>query len=63
MIPPHFTPPGILQLFEIVDGERTLVVELSSSSKNRHRINQMRNDLLMIDPTKNLVLSENNALR
>jgi hypothetical protein len=63
MIPPRFTPPGILQLYEIVDGNKTLLLELPTSSKNRDRINQMRNDLLMVDPTKNLVLSENNALR
>jgi hypothetical protein len=63
MIPPRFIPPGILQLYEVVDGERTLIQELPTSSKNRDRINKMRNDILMVNPTKTLVVSENNALR
>ncbi len=63
MIPPRFTPPGILQLYEVVDGERTLIQELPTSSKNRHRINQIRNDLLMVNPSNTYILSENNALR
>jgi hypothetical protein len=62
MIPPRFIPPGVLQLYEVVDGERTLIQELPTSSKNRHRINQMRNDLLMVNPTNIYVLSENNAI-
>jgi len=63
MIPPRFTPPGILQLFEVVGDKKTLLIELVASSKNRNRINQMRNDMLMVDPTKTLVISENNAYR
>jgi hypothetical protein len=63
MIPPRFVPPGILQLYEVVDGERILIQELPTSSKNRHRINQMRSDLLMVNPTNVYVLSENNAIR
>ena len=63
MIPPRFTPPGILQLYEVVDGERVLVQELPTSSRNRDRINQIRNELLMLYPTNIYVLSENNALR
>jgi len=62
MIPPRFVPPGILQLYEVVDGEKTLIQELPTSSKNRHRINQMRNDLLMVNPTNVYILSENNAI-
>ena len=63
MIPPRFTPPGILQLYEVVDGERVLIQELPTSSRNRDRVNQMRNELLMLYPTNIYVLSENNALR
>ena len=63
MIPPRFIPPGILQLFEIVEGEKILIQELPTSSRNRHRMNQIRNDLLMVNPAKNYVLSENNAIR
>jgi len=63
MIPPRFVPAGILQLIEI-DGEtKTLIEELPTSSKNRDKINRIRNDLLMVDPTRNLVVSENNSLR
>ena len=61
VIPPRFTPPGILQLFEVVGEEKILLVELTTSSKNRDKINRMRNDMLMVDPTKTLVVSENNA--
>lgn len=63
MIPPHFVPPGILQLFEIIDNEKILLQELPTSTGNRIRINQTRHDLLMINPTRNLVISENNAFR
>ena len=63
MIPPRFVPPGILQLYEVVDGERVLIQELPASSKNRDRINQMRNELLMLYPTNIYISSENNALR
>ncbi len=63
MIPPRFVPPGILQLYEVVGDEKTLVIELPTSSKNRDRINKMRNDILMVSPTKNLIVSENNAIR
>jgi hypothetical protein len=63
MIPPHFVPPGVLQLYEITGNTKTLIQELPSSSKNRMRLNQMRHDLLMVNPTRNLVLSENNVLR
>ena len=63
MIPPRFTPPGILQLFKVVEGEKILLTELPTSSKNRDRINRMRNDMLMVDSTLNLVVSENNAFR
>jgi hypothetical protein len=63
MIPPRFVPPGILQLYEVVGDEKTLVEELPMSSKNRDRINKIRNDILMVNPTKTLVVSENNAWR
>jgi hypothetical protein len=63
MIPPRFTPPGLLQLYEVVGDEKILIEELPTSSKNRDRINKMRNDILMVNPTKNLVVSENNAWR
>jgi hypothetical protein len=63
MIPPRFVPPGILQLYEVVGDEKTLLIELPTSNKNRDRINRMRNDILMVNPTKNLVVTENNAWR
>ncbi len=62
MIPPRFVPPGVLQLYEVIDGERTLIEELPMSAKNRDRINRIRLDLLMVSPTRNLVISENNSL-
>ena len=64
MIPPRFTPPGILQLYQVdKDGAKKLLQELPTSSKNRDRINRIRMDMLMIDSTLNLVVSENNALK
>ena len=63
MIPPRFVPPGILQLYEVVGDEKILIQELPTSSKNRHRINQIRNDLLMVNPSKTYMLTENNAIR
>lgn len=64
MIPPRFTPPGILQLYQVEkDGTKELLQELPTSSKNRDRINRIRNDMLMVDSTLNLIVSENNALK
>ena len=63
MIPPRFTPPGILQLYEVDGDNKTLLQEFPMSSKNRDRINRMRLDLLMIYPTKTYTISENNAYR
>lgn len=62
MIPPRFTPEGILQLIEFRKDEKVLLHELPMSSKNRDRINKMRNDMLMVDPTLNLAVGENNSL-
>jgi P pilus assembly chaperone PapD len=56
-------PAGILQLVEIKGDEKILLQELSMSSKNRERINKIRNDMLMIDPTRNLAVGENNSIR
>jgi hypothetical protein len=56
-------PAGILQLVEIKGDEKILLQELSMSSKNRDRINKIRNDMLMIDPTRNLAVGENNSIR
>ena len=64
MIPPRFIPPGILQLYQVEkDGTKELLQELPSSSKNRDRINRIRMDMLMVDSTLNLIVSENNALK
>jgi hypothetical protein len=63
MIPPRIFPPGVLQLFEVVGDEKILLQELPTSSKNRSRINQIRNDMLMVSPTRTLVVSENNTFR
>lgn len=63
MIPPRFVPPGILQLIEIDGDEKVLLEEFPMSSKNRERINKIRTDLLMVNPTRNLVVGENNSIR
>lgn len=56
-------PPGKLQLFEIIDNEKILIEELPTSSRNRERINSMREQLLMLNPKRNIVVSENNAIK
>ena len=63
MIPPRFVPEGILQLIEIDGDEKILLHELSMSSKNRDRINQMRTDMLMVNPKRNLAVGENNSIK
>lgn len=63
MIPPRIVPEGVLQLVEIEGEEKTLLHELPMSSKNRDRINKMRTDMLMINPRRNLAVSENNSIR
>ena len=64
MIPPRFIPPGILQLYQIEkDGTKELLQELTASSKNRERINRIRNDMLMVDSTLQLFVSENNSVK
>lgn len=63
MIPPRFVPAGILQLIEIQGDEKILLQELPMSSKNRDKINKIRNDMLMVDPTRNLAVGENNSIR
>lgn len=63
MIPPRIVPPGILQLYEVVGDEKVLIEELPTSLKNRDKINQLRNQLLMLHPAKTYILTENNAYR
>lgn len=63
MIPPRFVPEGILQLVEIQEDEKILLYQLPMSSKNRDRINQMRTDMLMLNPKRNLAIGENNSIR
>lgn len=62
MIPPRFVPPGILQLYEIKGEERILLEELPTSSKNRERIQRIRHDLLLINPSRDLAITENNSV-
>jgi hypothetical protein len=63
VIPPKFVPKGILQLIEITGEEKILLHELPMSPKNRDRINQMRTDMLMINPKRDLAVGENNSIR
>jgi hypothetical protein len=64
MIPPRIFPPGVLQLFEIsTTGEKVLLEELPTSSRNRERMQNIRHDLLLVHPTRNLIVTENNAFK
>ena len=62
MIPPRNFPPGLLQLVELNGKEIVKVhVELPSTSRYREKIQNMRNDLLMVNPKLDLQIRENNA--
>jgi hypothetical protein len=63
MIPNRQFPTGVLQLIETIGEEKVLIEELPTSSKNRDRINQLRNQLLMISPKRVITVSENNAIK
>lgn len=43
------------------DGTKLLLQELPTTSRNRERIHTMRNDILIVNPTKTIIISENNA--
>lgn len=62
MIPPRRFPEGVLKLIcSNPDGTQTVLQELRTSSKNRDKINKIRNDLLMVDSTLKLTITENNV--
>jgi hypothetical protein len=61
--PPRNFPEGVLQLYRVEDDKKYLIQELKTSSKNRERIQQMRNDMLMLDSTLKLEVSENNCVK
>ena len=63
MIPNRQFPTGVLQLIETIGEEKVLIEELPTSSKNRDRINRLRNQLLMISPKRVITVSENNAIK
>lgn len=62
MIPPRRFPEGVLKLIQSnPDGTQTVLEELKTSSKNRDKINKIRNDLLMVNSTLKLTITENNV--
>lgn len=63
MIPPRNFPEGNLKLVEM-DGRTQVKVhaEFPSTSRYREKIQNMRNDLLMINPKLDLRIIENNAI-
>ena len=63
MNPPRSFPEGVLQLYRVEDDKKYLIQELRTSSKNRERIQQMRNDMLILDSTLKLEVSENNCVK
>lgn len=63
VIPNRQFPSGVLQLIETIDNEKVLLEELPTSSRNRDRMNQMRNQLLMLNPKRTITVSENNAIK
>ena len=63
MNPQRSFPEGVLQLYRVEDDKKYLIQELRTSSKNRERIQQMRNDMLLLDSTLKLEISENNCVK
>lgn len=62
MIPPRNFPPGTLKLIEYNNKEVVrIVAEMPSNTGNLTKIQQMRNDMLMFDPSMNLQIRENNS--
>ena len=63
MIPPRNFPESTLELVEM-DGKTVVQhhAKLQATAKNRLRIQNMRNDLLMADPKLNLQIIENGCL-
>lgn len=62
MNPPRNFPAGNLKLVEMNGKELVKVhADLPSSTKNRNLIQNMRLDLLMINPKLDLQIRENNA--
>lgn len=62
MQPSRNFPEGNLKLVEMKDRETVAIhAELPSTSKNRIRIHNMRNDMLMLNPKLDLRVVENNA--
>lgn len=62
MQPPRLFPQGNLKLIEM-DGKDIVTVhaDLPSNGSNRSRIQNMRLDMLMINPKLDLRIVENNA--
>lgn len=62
MLAPRNFPPGVLKLVEY-DGNTPVrtIAEFNTTTKNRLKIQQMRNDMLMVNPKLNLQIRENNA--
>lgn len=63
MIPPRNFPESFLELVEM-DGKTVIQhhAKLQATSRNRLRIQNMRNDLLMVNPKLNLQIVENGCL-
>lgn len=62
MIPPRNFPPGVLKLVEMEDRDIVKVhAEFPSTSRYREKIQNLRNDMLMVNPKLDLQIRENNA--
>ena len=53
--------PNQVKLIEYVNGEAIVVSTQSATPKGRDRINRIRNDLLMVDPTRLLDIIEHGS--
>ena len=62
MIPPRNFPSGVLKLEECEENKVVFThAEVQNTSRNRSRLQQMRNDMLMVNPRLNLRITENNG--
>ena len=61
MIPPRNFPESHISLVELREKQVIKThAKLPSTTRNRYRLQNMRNDLLMVDPKLDLQILENN---
>ena len=58
---PTVSQPNLVKLIEYVGKDAVIIDTQPSTPKGRDRINRLRNDLLMVDPTRLLDIIEHGS--